>query len=198
MASILDYLDWRGDITFAERPFNEVDNLLLAELSYLDFGGIVPADSVAAVPLSDAVAAFTKRTPHADMGVLVPDKIPGLAQKMAASARFRDMLLSGYVYKLDEQTETQFAALCAALPDGTVYAAFRHGRHNRRLERGFQHELFAHRAVAARGGGLSPRGGCGLPVAEAPRRRTLQGRQPRGLRRGLVRRVRAGSAPRRL
>ena len=34
MASILDYLDWRGDITFAERAFNEVDNLLLAELSY--------------------------------------------------------------------------------------------------------------------------------------------------------------------
>ena len=125
MASILDYLDWRGDITFAERPFNEVDNLLLAELSYLDFGGIVPADFAAAVPLSDAVAAFTKRTPHADMGVLVPDKIPGLAQKMAASARFRDVLLSGYVSKLDEQTETQFAALCAALPDGTVYAAFR-------------------------------------------------------------------------
>ena len=113
MASILDYLDWRGDITFAERPFNEVDNLLLAELSYLDFGGIVPADFAATVPLSDAVAAFTKRTPHADMGVLVPDKIPGLAQKMAASARFRDVLLSGYVCKLDEQTETQFAALCA-------------------------------------------------------------------------------------
>ena len=125
MASILDYLDWRGDITFAERPFNEVDNLLLAELSYLDFGGIVTADFAAAVPLSDAVAAFTKRTPHADMGVLVPDKIPGLAQKMAASARFRDVLLSGYVCKLDEQAETQFAALCAALPDGTVYAAFR-------------------------------------------------------------------------
>ena len=125
MASILDYLDWRGDITFAERPFNEVDNLLLAELSYLEFGGIVPADFAATVPLSDAVAAFTKRTPHADMGVLVPDKIPGLAQKMAASARFRDVLLSGYVCKLDEQTETQFAALCAALPDGTVYAVFR-------------------------------------------------------------------------
>ena len=125
MASILDYLDWRGDITFAERPFNEVDNLLLAELSYLDFGGIVPADFAAAVPLSDAVAAFTKRTPHADMGVLVPDKIPGLAQKMAASARFRDVLLSGYVCKLDEQTETQFAALCFRLPDGSVYVAFR-------------------------------------------------------------------------
>ena len=29
MASILDYLDWRGDITFAERPFNEVDLSLI-------------------------------------------------------------------------------------------------------------------------------------------------------------------------
>ena len=125
MASILDYLDWRGDITFAERGFNEVDNLLMAELCFLDFSGIVPADFAAAVPLSDAVAAFTKRTPHADMGVLVPDKIPGLAQKMAASARFRDVLLSGYVCKLDEQTETQFAALCFRLPDGSVYVAFR-------------------------------------------------------------------------
>ena len=45
MASILDYLAWRGDLTIVERPFNEVDNLILAELSYLDFSGIVPASS---------------------------------------------------------------------------------------------------------------------------------------------------------
>ena len=42
MANILDYLDWRGDLQISERGFNEVDNLLLAELCYLDFGGIVP------------------------------------------------------------------------------------------------------------------------------------------------------------
>lgn len=133
------------------------------------------------------------------MGVLVPDKIPGLAQKMAASARFRDVLLSGYVCKLDEQTETQFAALCAALPDGTVYAAFRGTDDTivgwkEDFSMGFlpivpsQREAADYLRAAA----------AGLPVAEAPRRRTLQRRQPRGLRRGLVRRVRAGSAPRRL
>ena len=33
---ILDYLDWRGDITFERAPFNEVDNLILACFSYLD------------------------------------------------------------------------------------------------------------------------------------------------------------------
>ena len=31
MASILDYLDWRGDLTLKQDPFNEVDNLLLAD-----------------------------------------------------------------------------------------------------------------------------------------------------------------------
>ena len=32
MANILDYLDWRGDLTLAERGFNEVDNLSLIHI----------------------------------------------------------------------------------------------------------------------------------------------------------------------
>lgn len=39
----MDYLDWRGDLTFREAPFNEVDNLILAQLVYVEFAGIVPA-----------------------------------------------------------------------------------------------------------------------------------------------------------
>ena len=27
MGNILDYLDWRGDLTFEQSPFNEVDNV---------------------------------------------------------------------------------------------------------------------------------------------------------------------------
>ena len=42
MANILDYLDWRGDIPFSTDPFNEVDSLVLSELSYCGFEGIVP------------------------------------------------------------------------------------------------------------------------------------------------------------
>ena len=36
MANLLDYLDWRGDLTLRQSPFNEVDNLILAELSFVD------------------------------------------------------------------------------------------------------------------------------------------------------------------
>ena len=55
MANLLDYLDWRGDLTLRQSPFNEVDNLILAELSFVDFGGIVPPPGQGeGVPLSRA------------------------------------------------------------------------------------------------------------------------------------------------
>ena len=31
--NIMDYLDMRGDLTFSERPFNEVDNLIFLALA---------------------------------------------------------------------------------------------------------------------------------------------------------------------
>ena len=40
MGNILDYLDWRGDLTFEQTPFNQVDNLILACFSYLDLDEI--------------------------------------------------------------------------------------------------------------------------------------------------------------
>ena len=57
MANILDYLDWRGDLTLAQAPFNEVDNLILAELSFVDFRDVVPAVGGGSLPLSDAADA---------------------------------------------------------------------------------------------------------------------------------------------
>jgi hypothetical protein len=42
MSDIFDYLDRRGDIPFSADPLNEVDALVLAELSYVDFSEIVP------------------------------------------------------------------------------------------------------------------------------------------------------------
>ena len=34
---VFDYLDWRGDLSFEQSGFNEVDGLILSILAYLDF-----------------------------------------------------------------------------------------------------------------------------------------------------------------
>jgi len=129
MANILDYVDWRGDLTLAQSPFNEVDNLILAELSFLNFAGIVPAPGEGgSVSLRQAEEAFFARVPAGetvDMGVLVPQAIPDLLRKAAASNRFGEMKLSGFVDILDVHQGEQFAALTVETGDGAVYLAFR-------------------------------------------------------------------------
>ena len=47
MSSVIDYLKWRGDMTFDACPFGEVDNLIFSLLSYIDFDGIVPEEQAA-------------------------------------------------------------------------------------------------------------------------------------------------------
>ena len=126
MANLLDYLDWRGDLTLAQDPFNEVDNLILAELSFVDFGGIVP-DEGGEVPLGEAAAAYFAKTEGRpiDMGVLVPNQIPEMLRRMADTPRFRDMRLSCFVDHLDPEKAEQFAALTVNCGDGALYLAFR-------------------------------------------------------------------------
>ena len=128
MANILDYLDWRGDITLAQSPFNEVDALLLAELSFINFEGIVPPPELGhGVRLRDAAAAYFARNEgrEIDMGVLVPDRIPAMLCAMAGSSRFGDLLVNAFEERIDEAQEQQFAAVTLDLGDGTVYVSFR-------------------------------------------------------------------------
>ena len=129
MSNLLDYLDWRGDLTLAQDAFNEVDNLILAELSFVNFGGIVPGPGEgSAVPLHEAAEAYFARfsgDEKIDMGVLVPDAIPDMLRKMAASPRFRDMKLNCFVDWLDTRRAEQFAALTVETGDGMLYLAFR-------------------------------------------------------------------------
>ena len=129
MANLLDYLDWRGDLTLAQAPFNEVDNLILAELSFVNFGGIIPPPGEAgSVPLKQAAEAFFAKfsaDEPIEMGVLVPDAIPDMLRKMAGSARFGDMRLSSFTDWLDVEAGEQFAALTVDTGDGALYLSFR-------------------------------------------------------------------------
>jgi len=127
MANLMDYLDWRGDVALDYDGFNEVDGLLFAELSFIDFTDIVPDVGGGSVPLREAAQRYFDRAggEETDLGVLVPDRIPEMMRRMALSRRFSGVRLSCCEATLDEEREQQFAALTAELGDGTVYCAFR-------------------------------------------------------------------------
>ncbi len=126
MANLLDYLRWRGDLSFQQDPFNEVDNLLLTQLVFLNFHGIVPEDSSSPVSLEDAAGHFfSLERQNISLGVLVPDEIVELFRLMAKSRRFSDSRLSFFSDRLDEARQEQFCAITVDLPDGSSYLSFR-------------------------------------------------------------------------
>ena len=128
MANMMDYLDWRGDLTFTASGFNEVDNLLFAELVYTSFDGIVTGQSEAeAVTLAEASAAFWEQNSREEIlaRVSMTKAAPFVLEKMAKTERFRDVKLWGYVNDISEEEQSQFAVMCAGLPDGSIYVSFR-------------------------------------------------------------------------
>ena len=125
MANAIDYIDWRGDLSFDVSPFNEVDNLLLCRLTSLDFTGIVPADGE--MPLAEAARLYFERYGDEDrrLGVLLAPGSVTMVKRMLQSARFSRLVLADYENRVDERRKLQFCAVTVLVPDSTAFVAFR-------------------------------------------------------------------------
>lgn len=127
MANIIDYLEWRGDLSFRQSPFNEVDNLLLSTAAFIDFHGIVSAEPWGMpVKLSVCAEKYGEKYPEGRYyGVAIPGQIEKVFRKMAQSVRFRDIYMTCYVSDFDEAEEKQFGAVTMVLPDNSIFVSFR-------------------------------------------------------------------------
>ncbi len=129
MSNIIDYIDWRGDLTFEQSRLNEVDNALFVFFSFLDMNGIVsPEPCEEGITLREATGRYFERIEgqKISFGAIIPTKdIHTMAKKMAASVRFGNAKLSGFTERIDLEAEEQFAAYTARLDDGSSFVSFR-------------------------------------------------------------------------
>ncbi|MBE6914423.1 MAG: DUF2974 domain-containing protein [Ruminococcaceae bacterium] len=124
MANILDYLDWRGDLSFDAAPMNEVDSFIIAKIGCPDYTGLIPENSDS-VYLCDAVEAYFARGEADNLGLLAaPLELPML-RRLAETPRFSHLLLTRFVTHMDLAKNEQYSALTVRLPDGTRYITFR-------------------------------------------------------------------------
>ena len=128
VGNVLDYVDWRGDIPFSEAPFNHVDNLILALISYVKLKNIVPESGKrASVTIQKAAADFFQDHNQDDLSKdksFVADTQLVL-HKIGQSRRYGNARLCNYMDIFDEKKEVQFAAMHIMLDDYTTYIAFR-------------------------------------------------------------------------
>lgn len=123
MANILDYVKWRGDLTFTQDPPNAVDALVFSALSYICYGGRVEAEPNVPVRLKDAAEEyFGQESPEARCRVKNDLELLYLA---AQTARFGFAEVCMYRDQFIPEQETQFAAMTFLLDDGSMLLAFR-------------------------------------------------------------------------
>jgi len=125
MEHINDYVKWRGDITFEDRPFCEIDNLVLCQFSYLDIPkrfteepdititNIVNMMSEEGIPLRKKAADDS-------------DRFRDFISKIARSERFGSLEVHDFEDVIDEDKDVQFSAMtitghgiCAVVFRGT-------------------------------------------------------------------------------
>ena len=137
MGKILDYLNWRGDLSFAKDPFNDIDALILALISYLPFKDIIPRiDTKKEISLKNAALQFfsifpiTEKKSIAINSTASPSfnyEVAELFKKAASCPRFEGINMSGYEENVDFVVGRQFAAVLFNLhyPEHKKEVAFR-------------------------------------------------------------------------
>ena len=125
MADLFDYLSWRGDLTFDKVPFNKIDALLLAHLTYCIYDGVVNESFSARKSFAQVAKDFSKTKDYEkriNIGFLINKRTTELMFKAAESERFRNVELCGFKNIYSEENVEQFAAITYLIEGKPVIA----------------------------------------------------------------------------
>ncbi|MCR5605809.1 MAG: DUF2974 domain-containing protein [Treponema sp.] len=107
MANLIEYVKWRGDITFNERPFNILDNLVLCHIGYLNMiRPLYNRDSLTVREIWEAVGYNAEF-----MLVSKSKKDSDFLEVCANTERFGNVVVSDYVDDTNIKENKQFAAM---------------------------------------------------------------------------------------
>lgn len=128
MGNITEYIEEYKNTDFKDAPFNEVDALVLSQLSYIDFSAIVcKFDSDIEISLEDA--AYQYFTLHNDdeikENISIVYKACMLLKQCSRANRFRNIKLLKYVNSVNEKIDKQFSAITFYINEKLAVIAFR-------------------------------------------------------------------------
>lgn len=123
--NILDYIKWRGDLSLKNDPFNEVDNLCIAQMSYTKFDNYISIDD--SITIEEVNQVFFKHVSESKVKASksFTGTSPMVLKEMAKSNRFKDMKIHHFESISNKKDTLQFCAFQVDLDDKTTYVVFR-------------------------------------------------------------------------
>ncbi len=117
MGNLIDYIEWRGDISFDDSPLNDIDlcifTQMMMNLSFID----------KEISIEDAIKKYHELDTEERIGLIINDDCIKLFDIVSKSNRFKDVLIINYLNKVEEKDEFdkdsvqyQFGAITFKLP----------------------------------------------------------------------------------
>lgn len=123
--NILDYLAWRGDLSFSQDGFNHVDNLVLSYLSYIKYDGLVRENEAISIQEINRVYFIHHSEKDIEHSSSFISLAPLVLKACANCNRFKNTKIANYVSKMDKKQDLQFCGVEFILDNNTSYIAFR-------------------------------------------------------------------------
>lgn len=120
MPNMLDSFRLMADDTLQERPWSDMDSLLMASVCYNRFGD--PVRSAEGMTFCE-LAKVVDLSPWAYLPY--SQEREQLFRVMAESRRFGQAVISHYVDIVDHDLPMQFAAMTVSVPEGPVMICYR-------------------------------------------------------------------------
>ena len=123
---LLDYLKWRNDVSLSVASFNDIDNVILSYISYMNFSELFPENNNT-YSIEEILEVFCEKYSLDEIrkNGQFTARAPLLLEQMVKGERFKGTRIGHYKDVFDEEEIKQFSAVTFFLPNGTNYIAFR-------------------------------------------------------------------------
>lgn len=111
MMDIMDYLHWRSDLSFDERPYNELDALVFCALGYEILDDVFLKKGV--MTLDEAAEQFFSMNDESSLKkrLSVTSRSYEVLRAMWHTKRYGSLIIAGYVSEINHDLDLQFSAM---------------------------------------------------------------------------------------
>lgn len=125
MWNVFDYLAWRGDLSFSAVKLCEVDSVIFAMMSYIDYKSLCQGKRM---KLCNAAVNYCAdgKYDKVNLGLIMPSKhINKMFRYAASTKRYGDVVVSDFISKISKENVYQFCAVTYHIPGNRMVVTFR-------------------------------------------------------------------------
>lgn len=120
--NLLSYIDKYGCYTMDEVPFNEIDNVVLSMLSYLDLNGIVSSNKFNPKSIKQIGNIILENYDKKKTQILILKRAVSILKNIKDTRRYSNLFVYNYIYR--SSGNNQFCAVTIEINRKLVFVSF--------------------------------------------------------------------------